>query len=344
MLLSLCKHSSSKIRKGKQDNFMASPVDHFYGKLELIKWELTYACNLKCMHCLVDAGEPDPHEINKKSLIIKVAKKISSFEPSTVLLSGGEPFLSKHLFLIIKELKEYDIFVDIESNGALIDAKTVGLLRQLECDFVCLNFQGAKPFTHDKFVGVKGAWARTQKALIELTRGSIDTGVLLVVTNFNIYDVDNIIESAISQNTKIIFINEGFPLGRAYVNRRVIFPQQSQLEKLQDYLYDKYGDLIKNERLVLNIGRIEEFKEYAKSINRKFVIKPNGKVRISDALPIIIGNFLKDTPQALWCKVNKTLTNPLVTDFVNGLQEMDDVMRLKTLEKSFSLDNRILNW
>ena len=28
-----------------------------------LTWELTYACNLECVHCLVRPGRRDPHEL-----------------------------------------------------------------------------------------------------------------------------------------------------------------------------------------------------------------------------------------------------------------------------------------
>ena len=46
---------------------VATPlVEHFATGLEApicLTWELTYACNLACRHCLSSSGRRDPHEL-----------------------------------------------------------------------------------------------------------------------------------------------------------------------------------------------------------------------------------------------------------------------------------------
>ena len=41
-------------------------VDHFEAGLDApicLTWELTYACNLACIHCLSSSGRRDPREL-----------------------------------------------------------------------------------------------------------------------------------------------------------------------------------------------------------------------------------------------------------------------------------------
>jgi len=42
-------------------------VDHFEHGLDApicLTWELTYACNLACVHCLSSSGRRDPRELS----------------------------------------------------------------------------------------------------------------------------------------------------------------------------------------------------------------------------------------------------------------------------------------
>ena len=42
-------------------------VDQFEGGLDApicLTWELTYACNLACVHCLSSSGRRDPRELS----------------------------------------------------------------------------------------------------------------------------------------------------------------------------------------------------------------------------------------------------------------------------------------
>lgn len=313
--------------------------DLFGKPWDLVKWELTYACNLKCIHCLVNAGEPDPSEINQKKLLKKIASKVSAIEPSMVLLSGGEPLLSRHLPLILNELKSHQTFVNIETNGLLINDRMLRLLSRLECDFVCVNLQGIN-MTHDKIVGVNGAWAKAQESIVSLVKNSINVGILLVVTSLNFSEIGNVIEWAVSRGIQKIFINEGLPLGRGYLNR-AIFPHKSSLKRLRNNLNEQYKDLIKKGRLIINFDRLEELKKDSIPGKRKFVIKPDGKVRVSDCIPLLIGDFLADKPSSLYAKINKTLLDHRVRNFIKELKDLKDLTDIK-FAGNFLVDRRIV--
>lgn len=314
--------------------------DLFGKPWDLIKWELTYACNLKCVHCLVNAGKPDSCEITERPIIRKIALKISTMEPSMVLLSGGEPFLNKYLPLILNVLKNHHMFVDIETNGLLINNEMLKLLSRLECDFMCINLQGFKAKTHDKFVGVNGAWAKTRETIVSLVKNSINVGLLLVVTTLNFSEVDDIVEWAFSRNVKKLFINEGIPLGRGYLNRTIL-PSKSSIKRLRDKLYDQHKDSLKKSRLIVNFDRLKELKEHTIPGERKFIVKPNGKIRISDCMPLIIGDFLMDQPSSIYAKINKTLMDPRIRAFVRNLKDLSDLVNIKSVG-NFLVDERII--
>src|SRR6201999_2447592 len=57
-----------------------------------LTWELTYACNLACTHCLSSSGRRDPRELTTaecKSLIDEIA----AMEVFYVNIGGGEPMV-----------------------------------------------------------------------------------------------------------------------------------------------------------------------------------------------------------------------------------------------------------
>ena len=55
-----------------------------------LTWELTYACNLSCVHCLSSSGRRDPRELSTeecKSVIDEFAR----MQVFYVNIGGGEP-------------------------------------------------------------------------------------------------------------------------------------------------------------------------------------------------------------------------------------------------------------
>ena len=55
-----------------------------------LTWELTYACNLACVHCLSSSGKRDPRELSTQSCkdIIDELERMQVFY---VNIGGGEP-------------------------------------------------------------------------------------------------------------------------------------------------------------------------------------------------------------------------------------------------------------
>ncbi len=68
-------------------------VDQFERGLDApicLTWELTYACNLACVHCLSSSGKRDPRELSTEQCkaIIDELQRMQVFY---VNIGGGEP-------------------------------------------------------------------------------------------------------------------------------------------------------------------------------------------------------------------------------------------------------------
>ena len=99
-------------------------------KNKIASFEITRRCNLKCIHCCVNADEVVS---NKEDLSIeevkKVIDKLIEWNPKCIALTGGEPMLRKDFFEILKYLKsKYDGKVSISTNGTFINNKNVDQL------------------------------------------------------------------------------------------------------------------------------------------------------------------------------------------------------------------------
>ncbi len=80
--------------------------------------ELTTACNLRCTHCYVSAGEPLPHELSTEDWV----SLVSEFGRYGIrlVLTGGEPLVHPGLLDILAEAKRQRLAVRILTNGTLL--------------------------------------------------------------------------------------------------------------------------------------------------------------------------------------------------------------------------------
>src|SRR2546430_1685184 len=57
-----------------------------------LTWELTYGCNLACVHCLSSSGRRDPRELTTSELF-GVVDELAAMQVFYVNIGGGEPTL-----------------------------------------------------------------------------------------------------------------------------------------------------------------------------------------------------------------------------------------------------------
>ncbi len=68
-------------------------VEHFERGLDApvcLTWELTYACNLECAHCLSSSGRRDPRELSTEQCEA-VIDELQAMQVFYVNIGGGEP-------------------------------------------------------------------------------------------------------------------------------------------------------------------------------------------------------------------------------------------------------------
>lgn len=101
-------------------------------KNKIASIEITHRCNLKCVHCCIDA---DGVVSDKKDLSTEDMKsifdKIVKWNPGRIMLSGGEPMLRNDFIELLKYLKlNYDGKIIVSTNGTLINETNVKVLSE----------------------------------------------------------------------------------------------------------------------------------------------------------------------------------------------------------------------
>src|SRR5688500_6350917 len=66
-----------------------------------LTWELTYACNLSCVHCLSSSGKRDPRELSTQQCkdIIDELERMQVFY---VNIGGGEPTVRSDFWELVR--------------------------------------------------------------------------------------------------------------------------------------------------------------------------------------------------------------------------------------------------
>jgi len=65
-----------------------------------LTWELTYGCNLACIHCLSSSGRRDPRELSTEEAIA-VIDELRAMQVFYVNIGGGEPTIRSDFYQIV---------------------------------------------------------------------------------------------------------------------------------------------------------------------------------------------------------------------------------------------------
>src|SRR6201998_116875 len=97
-------------------------VEHFEAGLDApicLTWELTYACNLACVHCLSSSGRRDPRELTTEECL-RVIDELERMQVFYVNIGGGEPTVRKDFWDLLDYAVAHRVGVKFSTNGSRV--------------------------------------------------------------------------------------------------------------------------------------------------------------------------------------------------------------------------------
>src|SRR5260370_3447464 len=154
-----------------------------------LTWELTYACNLSCVHCLSSSGRRDPRELTTAECkqVIDTLERMQVFY---VNIGGGEPTVRPDFWELVEYATVHHVGVKFSTNGVKIDAAAARMLAASDYVDVQISLDGATAEVNDAVRG-PGSYATAMRAMQNLADAGF-TGFKLsvVMTRQNISQLD----------------------------------------------------------------------------------------------------------------------------------------------------------
>ena len=136
---------------------------------EMAYLELTYRCNLQCMHCYNAAGDAKELDTQEWKNVIDVLFDCGCLR---VFLTGGEPLLHEGFIDILEHARSKYMAVGVLTNGVLLDDETAERMKRRGVTSLHFSVDGPAAFIHDEFRGVKGSFEKTRAAVqLALSKG-----------------------------------------------------------------------------------------------------------------------------------------------------------------------------
>ncbi len=202
-----------------------------------LTWELTYACNLQCVHCLSSSGRRDPRELTTTEAEA-VIDEMARMQVFYVNIGGGEPTIRPDFWHLVDYAVERGVGVKFSTNGSRIDAVVARRLSESDYIDVQISIDGADAETHDSIRG-EGSFDTAITAMENLRdAGFNDFKISVVMTRHNIDQLDEF--AALAERYRAqLRLTRFRPAGRGAETWHELHPSSDQQVELYHWLLDR---------------------------------------------------------------------------------------------------------
>ncbi|AOM82171.1 TIGR04053 family radical SAM/SPASM domain-containing protein [Salisediminibacterium beveridgei] len=201
----------------------------------IVIWELTRACELKCLHCRAEAQYTrDPRELSfeEGKRFIDDFKNMNN---PMLVFTGGDPLMRKDVFGIASYAIEQGIRVSMTPSAtpnvtmeAMRKAKEIGLSRW------AFSLDGPTAAIHDHFRGTDGSFQLTVDAISYLHELDMPVQINTVISKYNVDHLDEM--AAVVEDLGCVLWSVFFlvPTGRGQENDMI---SPTEHERVMRWLY-----------------------------------------------------------------------------------------------------------
>ncbi|HBA61113.1 MAG TPA: radical SAM/SPASM domain-containing protein [Elusimicrobia bacterium] len=162
-------------------------------KLSCAVWELTLACNLKCLHCGSTAGGRRAAELSTLEAL-DLCADLKRTGCLGVALMGGEPLLRADFFLVAARVRELGMELSVITNGTVAPEGVFGKLKKLEPRAVAVSLDAADPELHDRIRGAQGAFKKSRAFIERCLAEKLPVSVITTVHKLNLRELPKLRE------------------------------------------------------------------------------------------------------------------------------------------------------
>lgn len=211
--------------------------------LKEFKIEVTYRCDLNCIHCSSDSRPTNMLEMSRDDCfrILTDAAKMGAKE---VAFSGGEPFLWPYICDAVEAAVKHDLKVTLYTSGNTEEFKrAVSLLHNCGATRIIFSVFGSKATTHERITRRLGSLDRTKMAMGDALSVGLTTELHFVPIADNYRELNGVAQLAHQLGASRMSVLRLVPHGRAaLIGARILNRIQNlELRRQIQALRNEYG-------------------------------------------------------------------------------------------------------
>jgi mycofactocin radical SAM maturase len=155
-----------------------------------LTWEMTYACNLRCVHCLSSSGVKARDELDTQEAK-RLLDEWAEMRVFYINVGGGEPMTRPDFFELVEHALARGIGVKFSTNGTLLDRTAARWIASTDYLDVQISLDGVSAEVNDAIRG-EGSLSRARRAMELLREQGFPFKVNHVVTRRSFARLDEL--------------------------------------------------------------------------------------------------------------------------------------------------------
>jgi MoaA/NifB/PqqE/SkfB family radical SAM enzyme len=171
--------------------------------------ELTYGCNLRCVHCYNPTHEAK-NELSTDQ-ICRILDGLAAQGCLWVGFTGGELFTRRDVFEIFRYAKSLGFVVSLLTNATLVTPERADQIKALAPYLVDISVYGATAETYERVTRVPGSFPKFVQGVDLLLERDVRIALKLVLMTLNAHEFEAMREFAVSRGALYKVGTEIFP-------------------------------------------------------------------------------------------------------------------------------------
>jgi MoaA/NifB/PqqE/SkfB family radical SAM enzyme len=185
-----------------------------------LSWDVTNACNAKCVFCVNASGRPFPEELATESAL-RLIDEAADVGVRYLRVLGGEPFLRRDILQLLGAAASRKMQILISTNATLITPEIASGLKSLSrwLRYVQVSLYGASRDDYALLCGDETLFERAVNGIRVISAAGIRPTLFSVVTSAGQNRLSDLATLASRLGARALRLARAQPLGRAADNR-----------------------------------------------------------------------------------------------------------------------------
>jgi len=185
-----------------------------------VVWEITLACNLKCVHCGSRAGRRRTAELSTAECL-DIVRQLAACGTREITLIGGEAYLRRDWLEIAAEIARLGMHCGVQTGAR-------GLTKQLIADAyaagvraIGVSVDGLRD-VHDRLRGVPGSYDQAIRTIGWVSEVGIEPGVNTQINSLSMRQLPEIFDTIVAAGARYWQVQLTVAMGNAVDNSALL--------------------------------------------------------------------------------------------------------------------------